>query len=93
MVVGTIVGSTAVLTAAVIGSNSVGWAAVGVATASTVVGVGITLGFNYLYDNNLFGIQDGLNWAGQQIDQGLKIVYETTSNFFEDVGEAFFNWA
>ncbi|GGK09379.1 hypothetical protein GCM10007063_34820 [Lentibacillus kapialis] len=71
-----------------LGSNPVGWAAIGIAAAGAAVGVGATMGFNYLYDNNILGIQDGLDWAGQQIDEGFKTVTETATNLAEDAGEA-----
>src|SRR5699024_11341129 len=53
--VGATTGTTAGLTvaAAVLGFHPVGWAAIGIATAGAAVGVGATMGFNYLYDNNI----------------------------------------
>lgn len=44
--------------------------------------------FNLVYDNNLLKLQNGVDWVGQQINHGLKTVYETTSNLVEDVGAA-----
>ncbi|MBO1003921.1 hypothetical protein [Pseudogracilibacillus auburnensis] len=48
-------------------SNPVGWAIGG----SIVLATGLTAGFNWAYDNNFGGMQDSLDWAGQQIDKGL----------------------
>src|SRR5699024_8446552 len=90
--VGSTMGTATVLTTAataVIGATPVGWAAVGIAAGATVVGVVATNTFNYLYDHNILGFQDGLDWAGQQIDEGFRTVKETATNFAEDVGEAF----
>lgn len=42
----------------------VGWAAVGVAAA----GVGATMFFEFLYNKNVFGLQDGLDWVGNKLD-------------------------
>jgi len=92
--VGSTMGTATVLTTAataVIGATPVGCAAVavGIAAGATVVGVVATNTFNYLYDHNILGFQDGLDWAGQQIDEGFRSVKETATNFAEDVGEAF----
>ncbi|QKY69799.1 T7SS effector LXG polymorphic toxin [Lentibacillus sp. CBA3610] len=46
-------------------SNPVGWAVAG----GVVVGTGVTWTFNWAYDNNFLGIQDGVDWAGQQLDK------------------------
>ncbi|MBT2598932.1 MULTISPECIES: T7SS effector LXG polymorphic toxin [unclassified Oceanobacillus] len=64
-------------------SNPAGWAAAGIVTA----GVGATMLFEFLYKNNTIGIQDGLDWAGQQFDKG----WETITNWAGDVGQAMHN--
>ncbi|WP_449354446.1 hypothetical protein ACUL41_15305 [Virgibacillus natechei] len=89
--VGATVAAKGALTAGAValGATPVGWAAVGIAAGATAVGVGLTVGFNYLYDNNVFGIQSGLDWAGQQIEEGWSTAKETATNFVDDVGEAF----
>ncbi|MFP7253907.1 LXG domain-containing protein [Terribacillus goriensis] len=46
-------------------SNPGGWAIAG----TIAIGVGASHGFNYLYDNNKFGIQDGLDAVGGKIDE------------------------
>lgn len=48
-------------------SNPVGWAVLG----GAAVGFVAVQGFEYLYDNNVLGIKDGLDWTGDKIDQGL----------------------
>lgn len=88
-------GSTTVITSlltlavtAVIGSNPVGWAAIGIAAAGTAVGVGLTMGFNYLYDHNKLGIKDDLDYVGKKIDQGWNKAKKTVSNIVHHPGEA-----
>ncbi|EIA19123.1 T7SS effector LXG polymorphic toxin [Listeria fleischmannii] len=48
-------------------SNPGGWAVLGGIAVGTIVSVG----FDYLYDNNILHIQDGLDWAGDKIDSGI----------------------
>lgn len=43
--------------------------------------------FEFLYKNNTIGIQDVLDWAGQQFDKG----WETITNWAGDVGQAMHN--
>lgn len=43
--------------------------------------------FNYLYGNNAFGIQDGLDWAGQQIDEGWDWTTEKVSDGWNWAGD------
>ncbi|WP_077596322.1 T7SS effector LXG polymorphic toxin [Oceanobacillus kimchii] len=57
-------------------SNPVGWAAAGI-MAAPVVG---TILFEFAYANNSFGIQDGLDWAGNQFDKGWEIVTDWAGN-------------
>ncbi|MRX72693.1 hypothetical protein GJU40_11090 [Bacillus lacus] len=61
-------------------SNPVGWAVVG----SVAVGTLATWGFNYLYDNNVGGLQDGLDAVGRKLDDAGKAV----GSFVKDAGEA-----
>lgn len=75
-------------TAFLIGANPASWAAVGIAAAGTAIGVGVTMGFNYMYDNNILGIQDGLDWAGQQIDKGWNNLKGWASDAADSVGNA-----
>lgn len=41
-----------------------------------------------LYDNNIFGIQDGLDKAGQKVDEWWSSGKEAVSDFFENPGES-----
>jgi hypothetical protein len=68
-----------------LGSNPVGWAAVGIAAAGVAVSVGATNLFNLAYENNFLGVQDGLDWAGQQIDKGLDWASDQLSNAGEAI--------
>lgn len=45
-------------------SNPIGWSVAG----GIVVGTGVSWTFNWAYDNNFLGIQDGLDWTGQKLD-------------------------
>ncbi|MFD1169422.1 T7SS effector LXG polymorphic toxin [Oceanobacillus caeni] len=74
--------STAItgLGGAFLSATPVGWATLG----SVAVGTLGTMTFNWAYDNNFFGIQDGLDWAGKQIDRG----WDTITNWAGDAGEA-----
>ncbi|MFD1335883.1 hypothetical protein ACFQ4N_10015 [Oceanobacillus iheyensis] len=75
------VGATAI--ASLFVSNPVGWAATGI-MAAPVVG---TILFEFAYANNSFGIQDGLNWAGQQFDKG----WETVTDWAGNIGQGLHN--
>ncbi|MBU9722769.1 MULTISPECIES: T7SS effector LXG polymorphic toxin [Bacillaceae] len=61
-------------------SNPVGWAIAG----SVVAGAGLTWGFNYLYDNNIGGLQDGLDALGRNLDK----VGKGIASVVKDPGEA-----
>ncbi|MGY0691183.1 T7SS effector LXG polymorphic toxin [Virgibacillus sp. FSP13] len=74
--------------AVALGATPVGWAAVGIAAGATAVGVVATSVFNFAYEHNFLGLQDGLDWAGQQIEDGWNTVTETATNLVEDAGEA-----
>lgn len=61
-------------------TNPGGWAILGTVAAGAV----ISTGFNWLYDNNVFGIQDGLDKVGNAIDDTIDTVKDTAGK----VGEA-----
>lgn len=65
-------------------SNPAGWAILGgIAIGAVATGV-----FNYLYDSNKWGIQDGLDAVGKEIDNLGKQVSETFESVKEGIGEA-----
>ncbi|MEW9677994.1 hypothetical protein ABRT01_17885, partial [Lentibacillus sp. L22] len=70
--------------AAVLGASPVGWAAAAGIDVSFVA----TFTFEYLYDNNIFGIQTGLDKAGQKINEWWSSGKEAVSDFFENPGES-----
>ncbi|MFP7170722.1 T7SS effector LXG polymorphic toxin [Terribacillus halophilus] len=78
-------------TAFLLGSNPAGWAVLGgVAVSAVFAG-----GFNYLYDNNILGIQDGLDYVGGKIDQAWEstkdaagTAVDSIKDSAKDVGEA-----
>ena len=74
--VGTIIEASVVTF--VLGSNPVGWAAVGVA-----VGVGVVTTF--LYNNNVLGMKDLANSAGEKIDEGISWAKNKMNDFGKDV--------
>ena len=80
---------TTVALGAFLGSNPVGWAAVGVATASFAIGVGVTWLFNKAYENNFLGLKDGLDTTGAFLDDVGKNVGQAISNSVESAK----NWA
>lgn len=57
-------------------STPVGWAVLaGMATATVV-----SIGFNYVYDNNFFRLQEGLDWVGNKAEQ----VGDAITGFFKN---------
>ncbi|UJW56913.1 LXG domain-containing protein [Bacillus sp. A116_S68] len=68
---------------AAVGVTPVGWAAAGVAAAGALAAAG----FNYLYQTNWLGIQDGLDAIGRGLDFMAKGVW----NFARNPGEAIQN--
>ena len=65
------------------GSNPVGWA--GVATVAT--GYMLYKGFEWAYDTNFLGLQDGLDWVGNRIDDGIKWTGEKVNDGIKWTGE------
>lgn len=63
-------------------SNPVGWAVIGGVAAATIA----TTVFNFAYDNNFFDMQEGLDWAGQQIDKSLNWANEQLNKTGEYCG-------
>lgn len=70
-------GSAVVLIGGLVVSNPISWGAALVMGA----GVGATVAFEYMYYNNLFGLQDKIDWVGQQVDW----VGEQVNNGFDTV--------
>ncbi|WP_077596332.1 hypothetical protein [Oceanobacillus kimchii] len=66
--------------ATILVTSTVGWGAVAIAAA----GVGGVMFFEYLYNNNVLGLQSGLDWAGQKFDEGWEIV----TNWAGEVGQS-----
>ncbi|AYG00460.1 T7SS effector LXG polymorphic toxin [Lactococcus allomyrinae] len=73
-------------------SNPVGWAAIGVSAAAIGIGVGATALFNLAYDNNFLGLKSGLDWAGSKIDEGLKDVGQAVGNIANAINPFKWGW-
>lgn len=65
----------------------VGWAILGAAAIGTIAGIGAS----YLYDNNVLGIKDGLDWLGGNIDEGINWLGEQANGVIENIGDGI-NW-
>lgn len=50
-------------------------------------GTAITWGFNWIYDNNVWGIQDALDSAGQKIDKAWNWTTEKVSEGWNWTGD------
>ena len=61
-------------------SNPASWRVVG-------VGVAATIGFEYAYEKNIFGIQTGLDWAGEQLNNGFYAINRWENDAADGVGE------
>ncbi|WP_077596337.1 hypothetical protein [Oceanobacillus kimchii] len=61
------------------------FASVGLGTIA--IGVGATIAFEFAYEANFLGLQDGLDWAGQKFDEGWEIV----TNWAGEVGQSLNN--
>ena len=75
--------------ALVFGTNPVGWAAVGAAAVAFGVGTAVSWAFNKAYDNNFLGPQDGLDAAGDWLDDAGKSVGKAVSKGIDSAK----NWA
>ncbi|PAF18964.1 LXG domain-containing protein [Terribacillus saccharophilus] len=72
-------------------SNPVGWAVLGTVALGALAGHA----FNWAYDTNFLGLQDGLDYVGNKIDDGLSYVGDklddfgkSVSNTVDEAGEA-----
>lgn len=65
-------------------SNPVGWAVLG----GMAVGLGVSFGFNYMYDENVLGIQDGLDSLGNKLDDLGSTIKDTYNDAVDKAGEA-----
>ena len=81
-VAGSAIGTAA--TAVLLGSNPAGWAVLG----GVAVGTGLVTAFNFAYDNNFLGLQDGLDYVGQQLDKAGEAVADFASSTVDSVKES-----
>ncbi|NQM14681.1 hypothetical protein HO422_11515, partial [Streptococcus suis] len=70
-------------------TNPVGWVAVGAGALSLAAGWTVSRLFDLAYDNNFLGLQDGLDTAGELLDEAGKSVGQALSKGIEDTK----NWA
>lgn len=79
--------------AAVVASfvTPVGWGAAAIAAGGVIT----TMGFEYLYEKNFLGIQDGLDWVGEKLDwvgaqlnNGIEAFNSWVNDAANAVGEA-----
>ncbi len=54
----------------VLGSNPVGWVILAGLAMSTV----FALGTDLIYQNNIFGLKDKVDWVGHKIDNSIDVV-------------------
>lgn len=80
---------TSALIAFALGSNPIGWTAVGVAATAFAVSMVSSWIFETAYDNNFLGLQDGLDAAGDWLVNASQSVGQTFTKGVEDVK----NWA
>ncbi|WP_018932442.1 T7SS effector LXG polymorphic toxin [Gracilibacillus lacisalsi] len=59
--VGLVGGAAGLGLAGLLATNPIGW--------TVGLGIGLTWSFNYAYDNNVLGLQDGLDAAGQKLSE------------------------
>ena len=64
-------------------SNPVGWALAGTIVGGTLA----TMAANWAYDNNFLNIQDGADWAGEQLSNGYNWVDEQVNKSIEWAGD------
>ena len=60
-----------------------GWTILGAAALGVAAGTGAS----YLYDNNVLGIRDGLDWLGGKIDEGINWVGNKVNDGVNAIGE------
>ena len=75
--------------ALVFGTTPVGWAAAGAAAVAFGVGTAASWAFNKAYENNFLGLQDGLDAAGDWLDNAGKSVGKAVSKGIDSAK----NWA
>ena len=75
-------GLTAVAVAT-LGTTPVGWAAVGIAAVGWGVGYLVGRGFDLAYNNNFWGLQDGIDAVGKWLDDAGKTVGQAVSHGVE----------
>ncbi|HEI7729946.1 transposase [Staphylococcus aureus] len=68
----------------VLGSNPVGWVILAGLAMSTV----FALGTDLIYQNNIFGLKDKVDWVGHKIDNSIDVVKKTTEKSMDSVGNA-----
>ncbi|WP_017798531.1 hypothetical protein [Oceanobacillus kimchii] len=51
-------------------------------------GTALTAGFNYMYDNNILGLQDGLDYVGGKLDDFGNTVKDSFNDTVDKAGEA-----
>lgn len=76
------------LAALALGSNPVGWAALGTVAITMGIGMLASTGFDFLYKNNKLDIQDKLDSAGEKIDDTLESINEGFNKVKKNIGEA-----
>jgi hypothetical protein len=67
------------LVGALVSSNPIGW--------GFAAGVVAGAAFNWAYDNNFLGLQDGLDWVGDKIDDGLSWAGDKIGDGWDWAGE------
>lgn len=75
-------------------TNPAGWAILGGIAVGTAAGIA----FDYAYQSNFLGLQDGLDWTGDRVDEGIDWArdrindgVEMAKDAAENVGEAIGN--
>ncbi|MFU2181732.1 hypothetical protein ACM0P9_05605 [Streptococcus pluranimalium] len=87
-------GASYLATAFIFGSNPVGWAAVGLAAVTFGASWGANKLFEIAYENNIFGIQDNIDVAGEFLDdvgQAVSKGIEDTKNWASDMSDSIGN--
>lgn len=63
----------------ILGSNPVGWAAVGVGVAAMGASTLVDWGFSTAYEENFLGVRDGLDTVGEWFDETVNTVGQAIS--------------